>query len=80
MQIFFSEMSSFKTNLNHIKLHKNKDFFNIGMPCEDTKILEFNLESLIEKLGVCKANPQNSSTKKVGEHLHQFLNVYNIIN
>ena len=53
------------------------------MPSEDTKILEFNhhqkydkasfviyadLECLIEKIGGCKNNPENSSTTKVGEY------------
>ena len=31
-----------KTNLNRIKLCENKDFCNVIMPFEDTKILEFN--------------------------------------
>ena len=54
------------------------------MPSEDTKILEFNqyqksdkttfiiyadLESLIEKIGVCKNNPKKSSTTKISEHI-----------
>ena len=51
---------------------------------EDTKILEFNLykksdrapfiiytdvESLIEKIDVCKHNPEKSSMTKVSEHI-----------
>ena len=54
------------------------------MPSEETKILEFNqfqksykapfiiyadLECLIEKIDGCKNNPENSSTKKVSEHI-----------
>ena len=54
------------------------------MPCEDTKILEFNeyqksgkapfiiyvdLECLIEKVDGCKYNPENSSKTKVGQHI-----------
>ena len=57
----------------------NKDFCNFLMSFEDTKILEFNkycksdkapfiiyadLESLIEKIDVCKNNPEKSSTTK----------------
>ena len=30
------------TNLNHIKGCENKDFCNVVMPSEDTKILEFS--------------------------------------
>ena len=54
------------------------------MPCEDTKILEFNqyqesdkasfiiyanLECIIEKIDGCKSNHENSSTTKVSEHI-----------
>ena len=54
------------------------------MPCEDTKILEFNqyqksdkapffiyadLECLIEKIDGWKTNPANSSTTKVSKHI-----------
>ena len=54
------------------------------MPSEDTKILEFNqyqkldkalfiiyadLECLIEKIDVCKNNPQNSFTTKLSQHI-----------
>ena len=56
---------------------------NIVMPCEDTKILEFNqyhkfkktiyylrnLESLIEKIDGCENNYEKSFTAKVGEHI-----------
>ena len=69
---------------SHKKVCDNKEFCNIVMPSEDTKILEFNqnqksdkapfiiytdLESLIEKTDGCKNNPENSpTTKEVGEH------------
>ena len=72
---------------SHIKVCENKDFCNIIMPSEDTKILEFNqnkksdkrpfiiyadLEWLIEKIHGCKNNPENSFTTKVGEHIQVF--------
>ena len=56
------------------------------MLSEDTKILEFNqyqksdkapfiiyadLECIIEKTDGCKNNPENSSTTKVSEQIHQ---------
>ena len=61
-----------------------KDFYNVLMPFEDTKIFEFNqyqksdkapfiifrdLECLLEKIDRCKNNPENSSTTKVSEHV-----------
>ena len=54
------------------------------MPSHDTKIFEFNqyqksdkapfiiyadLECIIEKIDVCKNNPQNLSTTKISEHI-----------
>ena len=54
------------------------------MPFEDSKILELNhyqnsdkapfiiyadLECLIEKIDVCKKNPESSSTTKLSEHI-----------
>ena len=72
---------------NKLESHKNacqnKDFCNVVVPSEDTKILEFNqyrksdkapftiyadLESLIVKIGGCKNNPGKSSMRKVCEH------------
>ena len=56
------------------------------MPSEGTKILEFNqyeksdeasfiiyadLECIIKKIDGCKNNPENSSTTKASEHIHQ---------
>ena len=80
-------LHSFRTR-NKLKLHKreheNKDFRNIIMPFEDTKILEINqfqrpdkvpfiiyavLKCLIEKIDECKNNLENSFTVKVGEHI-----------
>ena len=79
---FFKEQT---TNLNHIiKYVKIKPFFNIVMPSEDTKILQFNkdqksdkapitiyvdFELLIEKINGCKDNPKNSSAIKAVEHI-----------
>ena len=78
---------SFRTK-NKLELQKkvceNKDFCNLVMPSEDTKILEFNqyqkfdkapfliyadLQCIIEKIDGCKDNPENSSTTKVSEHI-----------
>ena len=69
---------------SHEKVCENKDFCNVIMPSEDTKMLEFNqyqksdkapffiyadLECIIEKLDRCKNNPENLSTTKVSEHV-----------
>ena len=78
---------SFETE-NKLQSHKrvceNKDFYNIIMPFEDTKILEFDqyqksgkaqiiiyadLECRIEKIDGCKNNLENSSTTKVSEYI-----------
>ena len=72
------ELPSFCRNNKKIESHKkvseNKDFCNVIMPSEDTKILEFNpyqisdeapfifyadLECIIEKVDGCKKNPEN---------------------
>ena len=68
----------------HKKFCENKDFSNVIMRSEDTKILEFNqyqksdkapfiiqavFECMIEKIGGCKNNPENSSTTKVSKHI-----------
>ena len=69
---------------SHKKVCENKDFCNILMPSEGTKILEFNqyqksdkatfiiyadLECLIEKTDRYKNNPQNSFTTKASQHI-----------
>ena len=69
---------------SHKKVCENKDFCNVIIPFEDTKILEFNQyqkpdkalfiiyadrECIIEKIDVCKNNIENSSTTKVTEHI-----------
>ena len=78
---------SFATE-NKLQLHKrvyeNKDFCDIIMPFEDTKILKFNrcqnsdkapsfiyadLECIIENIDGCKNNPENPSTTKVSKHI-----------
>ena len=66
------------------KVPENKDFCNVLMPSEDTKILGLNqyqksnkalfiiyanLECLTEKIGGCKNNPENSYTTRVSEHI-----------
>ena len=80
-------LHSFKTK-NKFDLHKNvcenRDFSNVIMLSEDTRILEFNqyqksdkapfiifadLECIIKKIYVCKNNPENSSTTKVCKHI-----------
>ena len=80
-------LHSFKTK-NKLDLHKNvcenRDFSNVIMLSEDTRILEFNqyqksdkapfiifadLECIIEKIYVRKNNPENSSTTKVCKHI-----------
>ena len=64
----------------HIKVCENKDFCNIFMPFEDTKILEFSqyqkydnapfiIYADLKKIDGCKNNPEKSSTTKVGEHI-----------
>ena len=68
---------------SHKKLCENKDFCNIVMSSDNTKILEFNQykktdkapfiiyadpECLIEKIDGCKNNPEKSYTTKAHEH------------
>ena len=75
-----------KQRESDIKVCENKDFCNIVMPFEDTKILEFSqyqktdkalfiilgdLEYLIEKINECKTKPGNSSTATLGKLIHQ---------
>ena len=67
---------------SHENLCENKDFFNVIIPSEDTKMLEFNqylrsdkapfliyadLECTVEKIDGGKTNRENSSTTKVSE-------------
>ena len=72
-----------------------KDFCNVLMPSQYTKILEFNqykksdkasviiyadLQCLIEKTDKCKNNTENPSTTKVSGHNSiSIFNVYNIV-
>ena len=82
-------LHSFRTEYR-LKLHKkvceDKYFFNVAMPSEDTKILEFNqyqksdkapfviyadLESLREKIDGCKNNSENPSRTKFNNIFHQ---------
>ena len=84
-----SELPSFlleqKTKVNFIKkVCENKDFCNVVMPFEDTKILKFNqyqkynkapfviyldLEYLIEKIDGCKNNSAVLFTRKAGKDI-----------
>ena len=65
-------------------LYENKDYCNVIMPSEDTKMLELNQyqksdkapftiyadhECIIEKIDGCKNNTENSSTTKVSQHI-----------
>ena len=69
---------------SHKKVCQNNNFCNIVMSSESSKTLEFNqykksnratfiiyanLQSLIKKTDGCKNNPENSSTRKVGERI-----------
>ena len=69
---------------SHKKVCEKRELCKVIMLSENTKILEFNqnqkldkapfiiyvdLECLIETIGGCKNNPENSSTTKVGEHI-----------
>ena len=69
---------------SHKKVYDNKDFCNVIMPSEDTKILESNqykksdkatfiiyadLEYLIKKIDGSKNNPSYSSKTKVSKHI-----------
>ena len=69
---------------SHERVCENKDFCNIIMPSDNTKVLEFNqyqksdktpfiiyadLECTIEKIDGCKNNPENSSTTKGSQHI-----------
>ena len=82
MILFFELLESDK------KLRENKDFCNIVIPFEDTKILLFHQykksdeavlivyaehECVIEKIDICKYNPENSSITKESEHIYQVL-------
>ena len=66
---------------SHKKVCENKDFCNVIMPSEDTKILEFNqykksdkapfiIYGDLKRIDRCKNNTENSyTTTKVGEHI-----------
>ena len=91
-------LHSFRTKIkleSHKRLYVNKDFCNVVMSSEGTKILEFNqykksdkvpfiiyadIESIIQKIDGCKNNLKNSSKIKVSEHIPSgFFSVYNIL-
>ena len=75
---------------SHNKVRDNKDFCNILIPSEETKILDFNqyqkfdkatfaiyadAKCLTEKIDGCKNNPENVPTTKVDEHIHSDFSV-----
>ena len=75
---------------SHNKVRDNKDFCNILIPSEETKILDFNqyqkfdkapfviyedAKCLTEKIDGCKNNPENAPTTKVDEHIHSDFSV-----
>ena len=84
-ELFLNCLHSFRTKTkleSNKKVCENKDFCNIVIPSEDTRILKFNeykkfdkppfiifadLGCFIEKIDGCKNNPQNSSAANVGE-------------
>ena len=91
-------LHSFRTKIkleSHKRLYVNKDFCNVVMSSEGTKILEFNqykksdkvpfiiyadIESIIQKIDGCENNLENSSKIKVSEHIPSgFFSVYNIL-
>ena len=91
-------LHSFRTKIkleSHKRLYVNKDFCNVVMSSEGTKILEFNqykksdkvpfiiyadIESIIQKIDGCKNNLKNSSKIKVSKHIPSgFFSVYNIL-
>ena len=66
-------LRSFRTK-NKLESHRsvceNKYLCNVIMPSGDTKISEFNQhQKKIEKIDECKNNPENSSTRKLSEHI-----------
>ena len=81
-------LHSLRTKENKFQSHKNvcknKDFCNVIIPSEGSKLLEFNqyqesdkepfsiyadLECLIKKTDECKNNPESSNTTKAGKHI-----------
>ena len=73
---------------------ENKDYCDVVIPFEGTKILEFNqyrksdttlfiiyadLESLKEKIDGDKKNPEKSSTAKLSEHILSAYSIYSIL-
>ena len=83
-QNFLHSIVTEKTLESHKKEYENKDFSNVIMPYEQTKVLQFNqyqksdetpiifyadLECIIEKIDECKNNPENSSATNVGKHI-----------
>ena len=83
---YLHSFATVETLESHKKACGNKDFCNVIMPSEDTKILEFNqyqksdkapfviyadLESLREKIDGYKNNSENPSRTKFNNIFHQ---------
>ena len=83
----FHSFTTGKKLQSHETVFEKKDFYNIVMPSEDTKIVEFNqyqksdkapfimyvdLECIIEKIDGCKNNPENWSTTEVSKNIQTY--------
>ena len=89
-------LHSFKTKIkleSHKRVCENKDFCNVVMSSEGTKILQFSqykksdkvpfiiyadLGSIIQRMDGCKNNPENLSAIKVSEHISSGFSVSTI--
>ena len=91
--IWIHSLAAEKTIESNQKVCESKNFCNVIMPSEDTKILEFNQyqksdeasfitysdhECIIETIDGCKNNPENSSTTKVSEHIPSSFSMFTI--
>ena len=91
----FHSLATGNKSESHKEVCENKDFCNIIMTSEETKILEFNqyqktakapfmtyadFQCLIEKTDGCKNNPEDSFTTKVSEYIPSgFFNVFHMV-
>ena len=92
---FLNCLHSFRTKCkleSHKGAYEIKNFCNVNMPCNDTKMLKFNqyqnldkaqfiyadLECIIEKTDECKNNSKNLSTTKVSKNISSGFSMYTI--